>query len=77
MVALNSLLTNIICTVWCCESLFIFTADGDQLLYTFTVPVSCKKTPNAQYVHVTFENNLKQRTSARLDIPVIYGTYFV
>lgn len=55
----------------------MFTANGDQLLYTFTVPVSCKKNPNAQYVNVTFENNLKQRKTARLDIPVIYGTYFV
>lgn len=54
-------------------SFFIFIADGDKLVYAFTVPVSCQKTPNAQYVNVTFENDLKQRRSARTDIPVIYG----
>lgn len=55
---------------WC---LFLCTAHGDQLVYSFIVPVSCKKTLNAQYVNVTFENDLKQRRSARTDIPVIYG----
>lgn len=53
--------------------LFLFTAHGDQLVYSFIVPVSCKKTLDAQYVNVTFENDLKQRRSARTDIPVIYG----
>lgn len=43
------------------------------LVYAFTVPISCKKTLQAQSINVTFQNLVKQRKSARVDVPVIYG----
>uniref|UniRef100_A0A7N6FCD0 Adhesion G protein-coupled receptor F3b n=1 Tax=Anabas testudineus TaxID=64144 RepID=A0A7N6FCD0_ANATE len=46
---------------------------NDSLVYTFTAPISCQKTSDAQYVDVTFENTKGQERSTTVDIPVIYA----
>lgn len=51
----------------------LFTAAADSLGYYFKVAISCQD-EDAHYVTVTFKNVKDQRKSARLDIPVIYGT---
>nr|XP_046228186.1 adhesion G protein-coupled receptor F4 [Scatophagus argus] len=48
-------------------------SDGDNLVYAFKVPLSCKKTTEAQSVTVTFQNSILQKKSAQVDIPVIYA----
>lgn len=49
------------------------TSEEMGLVYAFTAPVNCKKTPKAQSINVTFQNNAKQRKSVRVDVPVIYA----
>ncbi|XP_067428732.1 adhesion G protein-coupled receptor F5-like [Thunnus thynnus] len=48
------------------------TFNGDQLVYSFDAPISCKKSMDAQYMNVTFKNTVNQEKSQRVDIPVIY-----
>ncbi|KAM9840796.1 adhesion G-protein coupled receptor F3 [Aulostomus maculatus] len=49
------------------------TTSENYLLYKFKASISCQKTPEAQYVTVTFKNAKHQEKSAHLDIPVIYA----
>ncbi|XP_026197523.1 adhesion G-protein coupled receptor F3-like [Anabas testudineus] len=49
------------------------TSYNDSLVYTFTAPISCQKTSDAQYVNVTFKNTKGQERSTTVDIPVIYA----
>ncbi|XP_026197522.1 adhesion G-protein coupled receptor F3-like isoform X2 [Anabas testudineus] len=49
------------------------TSYNDSLVYTFTAPISCQKTSDAQSVNVTFKNTKGQERSTTVDIPVIYA----
>ncbi|XP_059212912.1 adhesion G protein-coupled receptor F4 [Centropristis striata] len=47
--------------------------DGDNLVYTCDVSISCTETDQAHNVNVTFENSKNQTKSSKVAIPVIYA----
>ncbi|XP_068199406.1 adhesion G-protein coupled receptor F3 [Antennarius striatus] len=47
-------------------------SDGEFVFYTFTVPLSCKKTTEPKTVSVTFQNLVGQKKSEHTNIPVVY-----
>ncbi|KAM8831668.1 adhesion G-protein coupled receptor F3 isoform 2-T4 [Spinachia spinachia] len=48
------------------------TSDGYNLVYRFTVDVSCQKILKSQEVSVYFENIIRQNKNATVAIPVVY-----
>lgn len=50
------------------------SVSGTNLIYNYPAQISCTQTTNAQTVIVTFENDMQQKKTANVTIPVIYGT---
>lgn len=48
------------------------TVSGTNVIYQFSVPLSCEKTEKPQIVMVIFKNDLNQTKNANVTIPVIY-----
>lgn len=49
------------------------TISGTNLIYNYPAQISCTQTTNAQTVIVTFENDMQQKKTANVTIPVIYA----